>query len=47
MDTTHYRLISGKPEVLKGNRWNRTQAAKKLKMGRTTLWRKMKAYGFA
>ena len=27
--------------------WNRTQAAKKLKMGRTTLWRKMKAYGFA
>ncbi len=27
--------------------WNRTQAAAKLKMGRTTLWRKMKAYGFA
>ncbi len=27
--------------------WNRTKAAAKLHMGRTTLWRKMKAYGFS
>ena len=30
--------------VLEQTRWNRTIAAQKLGMGRTTLWRKMKAY---
>ena len=33
--------------ALEESEWNRTRAAKKLGMSRTTLWRKMKAYGFA
>ena len=32
-------------EALEECNWNRTQAAKLLNMGRTTLWRKMKTYG--
>ncbi len=30
--------------ILKTCRWDKTQAAKKLNISRTTLWRKMKKY---
>jgi PAS domain S-box-containing protein len=32
-------------EALERHRWNRTEAAKSLGIGRNTLWRKMKKYG--
>lgn len=32
-------------EALEANRWNRTETAKTLGIGRNTLWRKMKKYG--
>jgi transcriptional regulator with PAS, ATPase and Fis domain len=31
-------------DVLERNHWNKTKVAKELKIGRTTLWRKMKEY---
>ena len=31
-------------EALKKHRWQRTEAARELRMDRTTLWRKMKRY---
>jgi len=33
-------------DLLEKHHWNRSQVAKELGMGRTTLWRKLKKYGF-
>jgi PAS domain S-box-containing protein len=32
-------------DILEKNHWSKTNAAKELKIGRTTLWRRMKEYG--
>ena len=34
-------------DVLEKNHWNKSKTAKELKIGRTTLWRKMKQLGLA
>lgn len=36
-----YQLL----EILEKNHWNKTKTAKELKIGRTTLWRRMKQFG--
>ena len=32
-------------DILEKNHWNKTKTARELKIGRTTLWRKMREYG--
>ncbi|MBK7105651.1 MAG: sigma 54-interacting transcriptional regulator [Ignavibacteriae bacterium] len=34
-------------DILEKNHWSKTKAAKELKIGRTTLWRRMKQFGIA
>ncbi len=34
-------------DILEKNHWNKTKAANELKIGRTTLWRRMKQFGIA
>jgi PAS domain S-box-containing protein len=44
IDSDEYHLVKN---TLIKHQWNRTLAAKELEIGRTTLWRKMKALGLA